>query len=192
MESANNKYAEQLQQESVLFMSRQQGIPEEEIIFGLMRSTPEVVGAMQDWDDIQNICIAVIRELKPYVSFRQIYDLVNRVVRLYDTQIITVLRVYSDVKRLAYFINEMIEVMLETPAYCAHVEQTVRSFTGEKDDRVAARGVVLRRITSPEVRKLFISPMCGKTYISRMRVVLSSPFSSLSQNPNPERSRIQS
>lgn len=149
--------AKELQQENILAQAHKQGIPTEEVLFSLMRYTPELFGAMQDWEDIQNICTAAIRELEPYISFRQIYDLVMHVVKLYDTHVITVLRVFSDVKRLAYFINEMIETMLEVPAYAEAIEQQVSLLTNGEKDKVASRGFVLRRITSPEVREVLLN-----------------------------------
>ena len=90
-----------------------------------MRETPEVCGAMQDWDDIPNICIAVLRELKAFLPFQQAHDRVLHVIKLYDTQVITVLRAFSDVKRLAFFVNEMVETLLEVPAYSAMIDQQV-------------------------------------------------------------------
>ena len=65
---------------------------------------------MSDWDDIRSISLAVMHELRPYQSYQDIYVFVMRVVNLYDTQIISVLRTFSDVRRLAYFVHEMIEV----------------------------------------------------------------------------------
>lgn len=75
-----------------------------------------------------------MHELRPYQSYQDIYVFVMRVVNLYDTQIISVLRTFSDVRRLAYFVHEMIEGLLEIPLYQTNlakeygVSLTTRSF----------------------------------------------------------------
>ena len=81
-----------------------------------------------------------------------IYVFVMRVVNLYDTQIISVLRTFSDVRRLAYFVHEMIEGLLEIPLYQTNL---AKEYGVSPDDKIILRGIVLNRITSPEVRKLF-------------------------------------
>ncbi len=89
MNSAISTRSKKLQPENVRTTALKLGLSEEEIIFSYMRETPEVCGAMQDWDDIPNICIAVIRELKAFLIFQQAHDRVLHVIKLYDTQVIT-------------------------------------------------------------------------------------------------------
>lgn len=155
MDLVSAKRAVELQDDNIRAMAAKEGLSVEEMLFTLMRDTPELFGAMQDWDDVQNVCTAAIRELMPFSSCREIYELVLHVVKLYDTQVITVLRIFSDVRRLAFFVNEMIETMLEVGPYKQAIEAEVAKFSSESD-RIAVRGLVLRRITSAEVREILV------------------------------------
>lgn len=69
LNSAISTRSKKLQPENVRTTALKLGLSEEKIIFSYKRETPEVCGAMQDWDDIPNICIAVIRELKAFFYF---------------------------------------------------------------------------------------------------------------------------
>ena len=111
------RFKEKLSDEAIQEVVKQRGITEEEAIFNLMKNQPTMYGAMSDWDDIRNISMAVIKELRPYRSCREAYEFVMNVVTLYDTRVISVLRVFSDVRRLAIFVHEMIESLLEIPQY---------------------------------------------------------------------------
>ena len=179
MNSAISTRSKKLQPEYVRTTSLKLGLSEEEIIFSYMRETPEVCGAMQDWDDIPNICIAVLRELKALLTFQQAHDQVLHVIKLYDTQVITVLRAFSDVKRLAFFVNEIVETLLEVPAYSAMIDQQVFAFTNGDKDRIVARGFVLRRITSTEVRALLMKDK-GKFF--KAEIMRSESFGNTQHN----------
>lgn len=155
--SLNNKARRdcaELKDENVRALAKSRGITEEQALFSLMKKCPALFGAMQDWDDVKPICIAVMRELKGYLPFRDIFEIVLRVLNYYDTQVICVLRVFSDVQRLAYFVNEMIESMLEVAGYAAAVK---KEFSLHSQDRLIMRGIVLKRITSVEVQKTLIN-----------------------------------
>lgn len=179
LNSAISTRSKKLQPENVRTTALKLGLSEEKIIFSYMRETPEVCGAMQDWDDIPNICIAVIRELKAFFTFQQAHDRVLHVIKLYVTQVITVLRAFSDVKRLAFFVNEMIETLLEVPAYSAMIDQQVFAFTNGDRDRIVARGFVLRRITSTEVRALLMKDK-GKFF--KAEIMRSESFGNTQHN----------
>ena len=70
--------------ENMRAIAKERGISEEDAVFSLMRDVPAMFAIMQDWDDMRTISTAVIRELKSYMSFRNIYVFVMRVVNLYD------------------------------------------------------------------------------------------------------------
>ncbi|WP_443744410.1 hypothetical protein [Sutterella sp.] len=135
-------------------LARRRGITEEEALFSIMRKQPSFYGALSDWDEFEPITIAVIREMKPYMTYAQISESLTRVVTLYDTQVISVLRVFSDVKRLAYFINEMIETLLEIDDYRRVL---LAEYGLDEADYIAARGLVLKRITSEDVQTLLFT-----------------------------------
>lgn len=141
-----------IRDEDVLALARARGETAEEALFRMMRKCPAAFGATCDWEDFGSISIAVMRELKPYKTYQAVYNLVLRVFQLYDTQVISVLRVFSDVERLAYFVNEMIETMLEVSHYrdALSVEYGV-----DTANKIALRGIVLFRITSVGVRNVF-------------------------------------
>lgn len=141
-----------IRDEDVLALARARGETAEEALFRMMRKCPVAFGATCDWEDFGSISIAVMRELKPYKTYQAVYNLVLRVFQLYDTQVISVLRVFSDVERLAYFVNEMIETMLEVSHYrdALSVEYGV-----DTANKIALRGIVLFRITSVGVRNVF-------------------------------------
>lgn len=147
-----SKRIRELEEGNIRTIAHTRGISEEEALFSLMKSQPCMFGAMSDWDDIRSISLAVMHELRPYQSSQDIYVFVMRVVNLYDTQIISVLRTFSDVRRLAYFVHEMIEGLLEIPLYQTNL---AKEYGVSPDDKIILRGIVLNRITSPEVRKLF-------------------------------------
>ena len=157
LEYMSVKRRKELEPAKVREMAAQLGLTEEETVFSLMKRHPALFGAMNDWDDIRNITIAVIRELKGCVSYREIYEMILRVVDLYDTQVISVLRVFSDVKRLAYFVNEMIESMLEMPDYR---DKLTAQYGLTTADKLALRGIVLERITNQGVRDVFMKDRC--------------------------------
>lgn len=143
----------ELRTEAVEAVARERGIAVEDVIFGYMKTSPELFGALSDWDDVRNITISVIRELKHYMPYVDIYRTMLRIIDLYDTEVISVLRVYSDVRRLAYFVNEMVECLYETAAY----REALAKATGlEPDNRIALRGEILIRITSREVRHVLL------------------------------------
>ena len=144
---------EMLQEENVRMIADKRGLSVEEALFSMMKTQPFMFGATSDWEDIRPICIAVIRELLPYKSCEEIYHFVLRVVTLYDTEVITVLRVFSDVRRLAYFVNEMIESLLEIPSYCDFI---VHKYGADPTDKIMLRGLVLKRITSEGVQEIFL------------------------------------
>ena len=147
------KRKKELRPEAVEALARERGITPEEAVFSLMKTSPSLFGALSDWDDVRTITIAAIRELRPFLSYADIYTLMLRVIDLYDTQVISVLRVFSDVKRLAYFVNEMIEQLGDIPDYRSAVCST---YDLSPDNRLAVRGVILKRITSPEVRQVLL------------------------------------
>lgn len=142
----------QLKDEAIQAFAQDRGITEEEAIFNLMKNQPTMYGAMSDWDDIRNISIAVIRELRPYRSCREVYEFVMNVVTLYDTRVISVLRVFSDVRRLAIFVHEMIESLLEIPQYRRGI---IDQYQADANDQILLRGIVLKRITREPVQTLF-------------------------------------
>ncbi len=89
------------------------------------------------------------------------------------------LRAFSDVKRLAFFVNEMVETLLEVPAYSAMIDQQVFAFTNGDKDRIVARGFVLRRITSTEVRALLMKDK-GKFF--KAEIMRSESFGNTQHN----------
>ncbi|MDO4937149.1 MAG: hypothetical protein Q4E62_04460 [Sutterellaceae bacterium] len=159
-----------LKPEAVRALAQSRGISEEEAVFGLLKRFPALFGAMSDWDDVRPITISVIRELKSCLSYKDILLMVLRVLNLYDTQVISVLRVFSDVKRLAYFVNEMIESMLEVNEYADAIAQ---GYEITADNRVALRGIVLKRITSDEVQKVFLN---DKSRFFRAEAYCAMPY----------------
>ena len=152
LNSAISTRSKKLQPENVRTTALKLGLSEEEIIFSYMRETPEVCGAMQDWDDIPNICIAVLRELKAFLTFQQAHDRVLHVIKLY---------------------------LLEVPAYSAMIDQQVFAFTNGDKDRIVARGFVLRRITSTEVRALLMKDK-GKFF--KAEIMRSESFGNTQHN----------
>lgn len=135
-------------------LAKERGVSEEEAVFGLLYRSPVLFGALSDWDDVRPIVISVIAELKPFLPWTKIYALALRVVSLYDTQVISVLRVYSDVKRLAYLVNEFVETMLEVGDYARFVSD---AYAVPADNRMLLRGAVIKRITNTEVQKIFLN-----------------------------------
>lgn len=146
------RFKEKLSDEAIQEVVKQRGITEEEAIFNLMKNQPTMYGAMSDWDDIRNISMAVIKELRPYRSCREAYEFVMNVVTLYDTRVISVLRVFSDVRRLAIFVHEMIESLLEIPQYRRAI---IEQHHVDANDQILLRGIVLKRITREPVLTLF-------------------------------------
>lgn len=143
---------EKLSEDAIKALAEERGISEEEAIFHWMKNQPTMYGAMSDWDDIRNISIAVIRELRPYRSCSEVYEFVMNVVTLYDTRVISVLRVFSDVRRLAIFVHEMIESLLEVPQYRRGI---INLYHVDANDQILLRGIVLKRITREPVQTLF-------------------------------------
>lgn len=177
----STKRWKELEPENIRAIAKERGISEEDAVFSLMRDVPAMFAIMQDWDDMRTISTAVIRELKPYMSFRNIYAFVMRVVNLYDTQVISVLRIptESDVKRLAYFVNEMVESMLEVRPYYEHVERIVADESGQAD-RIIMRGYVLRQITSSQVRDILVGDMA---HFFRAEIIRTEPIVQFSPCP---------
>ena len=68
LEYMSVKRRKELEPAKVREMAAQLGLTEEETVFSLMKRHPALFGAMNDWDDIRNITIADIRELKSSVS----------------------------------------------------------------------------------------------------------------------------
>lgn len=146
--------AARINEATVRALAQRRKITEEEALFALMKNQAEINATLSDWDDVRSITVAVIRELKPYLDYWTIYLLVLRVMTLYSTHVISLYQSFSDVKRLALFLNEMLETCLENEDYAREVRRTC----GNKDceDRVLMRGLVLTRIAPPEVMALFL------------------------------------
>lgn len=138
----------------VVQTARERGCTEEEVVFSIIKRYPALFGALNDWDDIRPITLCVIRELMPFMTFEKVFNTILTVLTLYDTQVISVCRAYSDVKRLAYFVNEMIETLLEVDGY---ERSLIEQYETGNDNRVVLRGIVLKRITGSEVQKLFLN-----------------------------------
>lgn len=132
-------------------------LPAEELVFNLMKGNPALFGAMSDWDDIGLICIGVMRELKPFMSYVDMFRLVLQKVHEYDTQVICVIRAFSDVRRLAYFVNEMVETLLENDGYRRMI---LKTYDLDERERLVMRGIVLNRITTAEIREVLLSDRC--------------------------------
>lgn len=150
--SVRRKGAKRIETAEILKEAKKRGRPVEEVLYGRMKRNPYVYGATSDWPEIRPITIAVMRELKNYLPYQEIHDMVLYVIELYDTQVISVLRRYGDVHRLALFVNQMIESSLAVPAYEAAL---LREYKLAPTNRILLRGIVLRRIADPEVLNIF-------------------------------------
>lgn len=146
------KGAKRIETAEILKEAKKSGRPVEEVLYGRMKRNPYVYGATSDWPEIRPITIAVMRELKNYLPYQEIHDMVLYVIELYDTQVISVLRRYGDVHRLALFVNQMIESSLAVPSYEAAL---LREYKLAPTNRILLRGIVLRRIADPEVLNIF-------------------------------------
>ena len=150
----SDKRKKDLSTAAVEALASERGITVEEAVFTRMKTSPSLFGALSDWDDVRTITIDAIRELRPFLPYADIYAILLRVIDLYDTQVISVLRVFSDVRRLAYFVNEIVEQLNDVVPY----REAVVSFYGlDPSNRLAVRGAILKRITSPELRTLLLN-----------------------------------
>lgn len=177
MAGLNVKRQKELKPENIEKIVASKKISQEEAVFGLMRDVPALFGAMSDWDDISNISIAVIGQLKHFMSYEDCYKLVLRVVTLYDVNVVTIVRSFSDVRRLAYFVNEMIESMLEVPEYAAYIQKEVAE-KFNTNDHTLSRGVVLRKITREAVQTLLVNDKERFFKAELMRTANESPLRS--------------
>ena len=85
------------------------------------------------------------------------FRLVLQKVHEYDTQVICVIRAFSDVRRLAYFVNEMVETLLENNGYRRMI---LKTYDLDERERLVMRGIVLNRITTAEIREVLLSDRC--------------------------------
>ncbi len=145
------KLAKELEPQIIVATVERLRIGEAEAVFRLKRNQPVVGAVSYDWADIPIISVAVIRELLPFLSYRDIYCKVLKVITLYVTEVISVHRTFTDMHRLALFINEMTEVMLEVSGFAQYIECIVLARTGCKE-RLIVRGLVMCAIARKEVR----------------------------------------
>lgn len=145
------KLAKELEPQIIVATVERLRIGEAEAVFRLKSNQPVVGAVSYDWADIPIISVAVIRELLPFLSYRDIYCKVLKVITLYDTEVISVHRTFTDMHRLALFINEMTEVMLEVSGFAQYIECIVLARTGCKE-RLIVRGLVMCAIARKEVR----------------------------------------
>lgn len=169
------KGAKHIVADEILREAEKSGRPVEEVLYGRMKRNPYVYGATSDWPEIRPITIAVMRELKNYLPYQEIHDMVLYVIELYDTQVISVLRRYGDVHRLALFVNQMIESSLAVPAYEAAL---LEEYKLAPTNRILLRGIVLRRIAEPDVLRIFLTDSsdffraenyCAKRFLDGIR-----------------------
>ncbi len=145
------KLVKELEPQSIAATAERLRIGEAEAVFRLMRNQPVVGAASYDWADIPIISMAVIRELLPFMSYREVYCKVLKVITLYDTEVISIYRSFTHMHRLALFVNEMTEVMLEVPGFAQYVQSIAKARTG-CTERLIVRGLVMCAIARKEVR----------------------------------------
>lgn len=154
---SNKKMSASLQakltDEAVAELAEKKHWREDQALFSLMRNTPTMYGATSDWNEIEDICKSVIREIRPYYSCRECYEFIMNIVDAYDTIVISIHRDYTDVRRLAYFVNEMLEQMIQITPYA---EAIAKEYGIDPDLHRLMRGLIYYRIVEEPVRDVFL------------------------------------
>lgn len=140
--------------------AKERNVSKEYVLMRVMKKyEAHMYGALSDWDEIEDISKAVLREVLPFKSCEEAYVFVMNVVIAYDTVVISVNRTFSDDRRLAYFVNEMIMQLLEIPEYA---EKLAAEEKVDPDDKMMMRGLVYYRIVDRPIREYFLS--CDDCY----------------------------
>lgn len=120
-------------------------ITEAESILVVLNDNCYMQAASEDWPDVKEISLNFIRELLPFTSCRETYDIVARTAQLYSTEVISTRRSIPERKRLAYFVSQLLGQMLKCEPYMKHLVAT--DLDGNQSlDMPVVRGILLGKI----------------------------------------------
>ena len=112
-------------------------ITEAESILVVLNDNCYMQAASEDWPDVKEISLNFIRELLPFTSCRETYDIVARTAQLYSTEVISTRRSIPERKRLAYFVSQLlgqVRTLHEAPRRDRLGRQPVLGYAGRARD----------------------------------------------------------
>lgn len=125
-------------------------LSEAECVLVTLNDNCYMQAASEDWPDVKEVSLNFIRELLPFTSCREVYDAVARTAQLYSTEVICTHRSVPERKRLAYFIAQLLGVMLQHEAYKANFIKTTFEDNASTIDLPVIRGMLLEKLAPPE------------------------------------------
>lgn len=125
----------------------------ESVIFDLLYESPAVMWVAYDWDSVRYITQRAIAVMIKTHTYLEAYRVMLGILSLYESVLANYVAPVEPIKRLAIFVNEVAETLLEDEPLKTRIAEDLH---WDRTDKFFVRGKMIALITSPSCRKLLL------------------------------------